>query len=49
VLTPNGNFWIVPLLHSVNDMYIYYEQFLHNPIWWDLQYTWRNIIIPEIH
>jgi len=21
VLTPNGNFWIVPLLHSVSDIY----------------------------
>jgi len=22
VLTPNGNFWVVPLLHSVSDIYI---------------------------
>ena len=22
ILTPNGNFWVVPLLHSVSDMYM---------------------------
>jgi len=45
-----GNFWVMPLLHSVNDMDIHYEQFLHNPhlmgsaVYLKIHYYPRNLI-----